>query len=371
MIQVETSGYTKFISFFELIPYHTALLSLMEGTTPGMIATDSLNSPSFVIAQCRHRVFLCGQPQSTAIEQISGFLLNTVLENCRQADVPFFRLTASSPEWIRGLEAAMSECAPILSNYQCYRMCLDDTPLPEPTLPDGFHLKKVTKTLVESKFEGKEDLLEEFCSERESVSAFLEHSFGLCAFKEDQLAGWCLSEYNFKNRCEVGIATMPPFQRKGLATGMTRAFLNQARQHQINTVLWHCYASNLGSKRTALSSGFTLRHEGPVLELYLDPAINLAVHCNICFSEKSYEEALSWYEQALDRDSVEAWMAWNAACAAAYLQRKDQAFNLLEKAIALGFVDLDHMTQSEHMTPLKSDPRWAIMITLLTQNLPS
>jgi GNAT superfamily N-acetyltransferase len=222
-----------------------------------------------------------------------------------------------------------------------------------------------------SDFDGKEDLMEEMCSERDSVSAFLEHSFGICAFKEKQLAGWCLSEYNFEDRCEVGIATMPPFQRKGLATGMTRAFLKLAHQHGINTVLWHCYASNIGSKRTAMRAGFSLFHEGPVLELYLDPAINMAVHGNIAFANEAYEDALAWYQQALNSPSVESWIAWNAACTAAHLKRKDQAFDLLDKAIKLGFRDLDHMTRSNHMAPLKSDPRWANLITRLTQNLPS
>jgi RimJ/RimL family protein N-acetyltransferase len=75
---------------------------------------------------------------------------------------------------------------------------------------------------------------------------------------EGQLAGFCLSEYNVDGRCEVGIATLEPFQRRGLATAMGHAFLSLARASGIRDVGWHCWRQNVASAATALRIG--LRH---------------------------------------------------------------------------------------------------------------
>jgi len=192
--------------------------------------------------------------------------------------------------------------------YQCYQSTLTGPQL-KFNLPDGFKLHQVNEALIAEDFEGKEELLEEMCSERESVEAFLAQSFGIVAFKEGALAGWCLSEYNYEKRCEVGIATLPPFQRQGLASAMTFAFLNLAHDQGTTIVLWHCFNSNIPSQKTALSAGFKLVEDEQVLVLYLDRGVNLTVQGDLCFKAEDYLQALVWYQKALVTDAPQSWMA--------------------------------------------------------------
>ena len=112
--------------------------------------------------------------------------------------------------------------------------------------------------MLNQNFKGKDELIDEMCSERESVQAFMNNSFGIVAFHEQELAGWCLSEYNDKNHCEVGIATMQKFRCLGLAKAMTYSFLHQAYNQGIDTALWHCAKSNISSSKTAISCNFSL-----------------------------------------------------------------------------------------------------------------
>jgi tetratricopeptide (TPR) repeat protein len=232
-------------------------------------------------------------------------------------------------------------------------------------LPDGFTLQKVDKTLLAREFSGKADLLEELCSERESVEAFLNQSFGLAAFREEELAGWCLSEYNFENRCEVGIATMPPFQRQGLARAMTLTFLGLAQQNGLDTVLWHCDKTNLASQKTALSAGFDLVEDQPVLIQYIDPAIHLGVLGNIQFHNENYANALPYYQSALAEASPPDWVAWNGALAAAQTGDVDLAFDLLGQACESGFANHDRLERTRHLAPLRADARWQQLIDQL------
>jgi GNAT superfamily N-acetyltransferase len=126
------------------------------------------------------------------------------------------------------------------------------------SLPEGFDLRQVTRELLDSHIAGLDMLREEMCSERASVEDFLEKSFGLCPLYENQIAGWCLSEYNVGDRCEIGIATLEPHQRKGIATMLTKAFLTEAFERGYLRVGWDCWEKNAASVAAAQRAGFKL-----------------------------------------------------------------------------------------------------------------
>ena len=335
---------------------HTVINTILSGEVPGKVYCDHPKEPEIAFTQFRHRAFFAGDPSKSDPEAIKEFIESAVFENCRNWDVPLIRLAAEPLSWINHLERILESRQPITAIYQIYQYQISDR-LPEVDTPDGYRLQQVISSLIDEDFDGKDDLLEEMCSERESVESFLMNSFGIAAFKDQTLAGWCLSEYNWHNRCEVGIATMLPFQRQGLAKSMSRAFIRLAAGKGIDTILWHCYRSNEPSWRTALSAGFSLLKEEPVLMLYLDPALNAAVHGNLNFEREDYQQALMWYQKALSEDEPQSWMAWNGCCAAAHDGQIDLAFDLLHQAIDLGFADLDYLVQSQHLTPLKDDER--------------
>jgi len=109
-------------------------------------------------------------------------------------------------------------------------------------------------------------------------------------------------------------------------------------------------------------AGFELVGHHDVLMLFWDTTLNLAVHGNINFENQAYQEAINWYERALSQKNRQAWMAWNAACAASHLEQLDAAFKYLELSISLGFDNFEFIKNSEHLTPLKNDPRWEVLI---------
>ncbi len=370
MIRLEKKAFEIATPFVKKLSCHTLLPSIISGKTPGVIYVNHPADADCMVAQFRHRTLIAGQVDKAKEIDLRTFFLNEVASHCEENNVPLFRLAASSPAWIQRINDALADLHPIRQRYHCYRYSLPTELVPIKT-PKGFELREVNENLIKETFEGKDVLLEEMCSERESIEVFLRYSFGVCAFSEGRLAGWCLSEYNHEDRCEVGIATLPPHQQKGLATAMTSAFFHLARQHAIRDIVWHCYQSNTASIRTALKAGFHLMQDKEVLELFLDPTVNLGVQGNLRFEEKAYGDALSWYQKALETAPPPPWIPWNAACAAAQSGREDLAFDLLTQAIDAGFNDLDRMVQSPYLAGLKGDPLWAVLIDRLNQKLPS
>jgi len=366
MQELAKDAYQIIAPLFSGFKHHTVIKSILSGKMPGRLYCDDPGNPKVAFAQFKHRAFLAGDPESMNDKEFEAFIKSEVFQNCRDWDVPLFRLAAEPQAWMDMIERSLADREPIEATYQCYQYQIVEQ-LPKTALPQGFSYQEVSRGLIETDFKGKQDLLEEMCSERESVDSFLAKSFGVVAFNNYSLAGWCLSEYNYESLCEIGIAVLPPYQKQGLAKQMTNAFINLAASKAIERILWHCNKSNEASWRTALSAGFTLIREEPVRMVFLDRALNAAVHGDKDFEKGSFHTALGWYEKALAQPSPQAWMAWNAACAAARCGKADLAFEHLNHAVDLGFSNLDHLVKSQHFNAMKQDLRWGELITRINR----
>jgi RimJ/RimL family protein N-acetyltransferase len=131
----------------------------------------------------------------------------------------------------------------------------------------GLALRAVdAELLAEAGLGRMNQLREEMCSERVSVEDFLARSFGVCLLDEKgkSLAGWCLSEYNYGGRCEVGIEVVEEYRQRGLGTRLAQALCAEAFGRKMERVGWHCLAANEASGATARRAGLRLvrRYEG-------------------------------------------------------------------------------------------------------------
>jgi len=93
-------------------------------------------------------------------------------------------------------------------------------------------------------------------SERLSVEEFLEKSFGYVVIHGGRVVGFCMSEYNTGNRCELGIATNEAYQHRGLAKLTAVTTIRHALAVGIDEIGWHCATDNVASVATAESLGF-------------------------------------------------------------------------------------------------------------------
>jgi len=196
MEKLNIDNYDVAKELLDQIQYQTVLHTIFSRQTPGWIYVDNIREPKIALAQFKQRVFLSGDPDANLEISWDKFFLTEVKNNCEQANVDFFRLTVNIPRWLNILSESLEYKEPIQMGYHIYQN-QSNIPARNVQIPDGYQLLPVNRSMIQKSFPGKDDLLEEMCSERESVDAFLENSFGLAAFKDGSLAGWCLSEYNF------------------------------------------------------------------------------------------------------------------------------------------------------------------------------
>jgi GNAT superfamily N-acetyltransferase len=170
-----------------------------------------------------------------------------------------------SNAWEPTIEHVLKGLGRTTSLRHCYR-------LTEPSLPvlarlkDTILVARIDRALVEDPSVVNRDLLiDEIHSESPSLEHFFRHHFGFCALDGRQLVGWCLAEYQYLSRYELGIGTIEAYQRQGIATRVASAVIQRAFAEGATEIGWHCWASNTPSIATALKLGFQKERDEPVI----------------------------------------------------------------------------------------------------------
>jgi len=247
------------------LDHHLAVACILEGSVPAQVYVDDPEHPKAVLAAASRRIFLAGNSENEAFNlSLQKLFDETIYPQALAAGDEMFVLYYQPASWGDKLDLILKDKHPIQSQRQDYifKELKNDW---HTMLPAGFMLRQADREIVnDPKIKNPDFLTEEMCSERESVEDFLEKSFGICLVHDNEIVGWCLSEYNHEHCCEVGIATSQPYQRRGFATLMASAFIEYARSRGVTQVGWHCYASNTPSGATALKAGFEKAGDYPI-----------------------------------------------------------------------------------------------------------
>ncbi len=365
--QLQPDELTKARPLFDDMEYHLAPLAVIGGVAEGIVYVDNLASPNAAFVWTGHRFYLAGDPNNADFNaDVRRLFEDEIYSQLRAAGSEAFVLYSSSEAWESAIESVILRGRRPLSgrrDFYAFGELDDDW---REALPEGYTVQQIdAEVVVSEQLENLEQMTEEMQSEAPSVEAFLERCFGFYALKGDEIAGWCMSEYNWENRCEVGIETVEEHRGQGLATATASALIEHALAQGIDRIGWHCWADNEPSVATALKVGFEKEQSYSVFMILLDEVINLAVHGNGAFRREDYDEALDWYKLAMESGEPPAWVHWNAACASARVGERQAAFGYLDQAIDKGLRDVEMFTGSEHLEDLHEDPRWQALVERL------
>lgn len=257
MIELHSENYERIRPLLLGMDFHLIGRSILAHKTPAQIFVDSAGQPKALLAQAGHRFILAGDASLSDFNQlVQAHFTNVIFPRVEVEGLDGFLIYYDTPAWeekmgeiIQGKELIHAD----REYYACKEVKHDWHSI----LPGDFQIKPVNVDLLSiPNLKHLETLKEEMTSERPAVEDFLAKSFGVCAIHKNELAGWCLSEYNSDGRCEIGIETTSDYRQRGIATALTLAFLEHAFPHGITEVGWHCFKRNEASAKTALKAGF-------------------------------------------------------------------------------------------------------------------
>jgi GNAT superfamily N-acetyltransferase len=251
---VEPAAYPSVSSLFEeMSAYHLAAPSVLAGILPGRIYVDDLDCPTaaILIPSNQYHLYMGGEPSERLLTEVIHLVYKPSL-----AQGYWFMAHYPSNAWKAAIEHALNGLGMSTSLRQYYRLREPSLPLPSP-LKDTIVVARIDQTLVDDASVVNRDLLiDEIHSESPSLEHFFRQNFGFCALDGRQLVGWCLAEYQYQGRYELGIGTIEAYQRQGIATHVASAVIQRAFAEGATEIGWHCWASNIPSIATALKLGF-------------------------------------------------------------------------------------------------------------------
>lgn len=360
---LETTEYGKAWPLFRAMDCHLATQALLAGTLPGDLYVDDLSAPRTALARVGYRFFLAGFEGNAAFnEGLRRLFLQTIYPEAQAAGRVEFVLYYEPGRWEPEIERILEGKFPMQDarHYYTFGELRHDW---RARVPPGFAVHPVDRALLEGESLGNLNaLVEEVLSDGASVEHYLAHRFGFCIASRYEIAGWCLSENNWEDRCEVGIGTFEGYRRRGIATVAASALIEHALARGVATVGWHCYAGNEASIATARTVGFEKVLEYPIYFAWFDEVANLAVNGNMRFWEGQYREALTWYERAFGTGAAPVWAYVNAAGANSLLGEREAAFRCLRQAFERGFDDVERLKNSPHLKALHGTAEWEELV---------
>jgi len=251
--------------FRELERSHALVTAFFEGCATARLFVDDVDAPQSGMIICNSRVLCAGDiSQVDFLDEMAHAFSDELIPAHRSQGNNTYLVYASGDAWNTALQHIFSNGRMHHGTRQYYEMT-SFTPRLDLYLPDGFSMQLITPEFLSSDVIGLDAVREEMCSERVSVKDFLAHSFGICPVHSNEIAGWCMSEYNVGDRCEIGIATAEKYQRQGIATLTTWSFLAEAYRRGYTRVGWDCWTRNDASAATARKAGFHLIEEYPAI----------------------------------------------------------------------------------------------------------
>ena len=193
--------------FLDLERSHALVAAFFKGNATARLFVNDVAQPQTGVLICNSRVLIAGDATRTDFlkEMVANFA-GELIPSHRAKGNDAYLVYASGDGWNTAIQELFHGSQFCYGNRQYYEIT-DFSSKPDLRLPDGFSMHLITPEFLSSNVAGMDDVREEMCSERVSVEDFLARSFGLCPVHSNEVAGWCMSEYNVGSRCEIGIAT--------------------------------------------------------------------------------------------------------------------------------------------------------------------
>lgn len=365
--RLERQHYPRVRPVFAPLDHHLAVTGIVEGAAPGQIHVDDHQEPRAAITWSTHRVYLAGDPgQETFHQALDSLFDQEIIPAAQEAGRVQFVLYYAPHSWETVIEEALAAWEPIqdLRHYYTFRGPIRDW---RAELPPAFAMRQIDRALLaDTGLENRAELIEEIYSERPSIEAFFDKDFGFCLLHGDEIVSYCLSEHNVGHRCEVGVATVPAYRRRGLATWTVSALVEHALANDITEIGWHCWASNRPSIALAKGAGFEKALEYPTCFAWFKRHDQLLAQAWFAtYRSRQYDAAIAYFERAFQARPPGAPQHYNFACCLALAGEHDAAIDQLRLAIDKGWSHVEHMQRDPDLTGLRERAVWKELVAAL------
>ncbi len=345
--------------------YHLTMQAVIDGTSPGRIYVDDVQKPHTAFICSVEGYYLAGDSENADFNQALSDLIHNTGESGKtlRAGEDAMNLDVFPRTWARHISTLFPDRAPLIEQrrkYICTQLRVEWKKL----LPDGYSVHPIDQYLLErSGIKIPDHVYGWIQANWGNHEYFFQHGFGFCLVHEQQVVSWSVADCISGDRCEIGIHTLPEYQRRGLATITVAATVDFCFSQGFKSVGWHCNDNNVGSWKTAEKVGF-VKERDYVFYLYVfDKATHLAESGWRSVQAKRYQEAVDAFQQvfALKEDAPHYWYH-SAAMAYAGSGDSDNALAYLRKVAERDWPHFDFTAHCQEFVGLHDTPEWTAIL---------
>lgn len=235
--------------------------SVLDGNTAAQVwVAEQTDGPDCVLLwdQGNNVFYLAGQPVSAAVQHDLAQLISGQVRALASA-------AGRSRFKVRPLTPEIEQVMPTLFDGIALRElqeCLLRFEQPQPPIVPAPHVAELRFALIDRAFLARDDwqnneyVRDEIGGMWSSSAQFDRYGFGYAALVGDEIICWCTAEYVSSGACGIGIATVPAYEGRGVATATAAQFVAESLRRGL-TPYWECVCANQGSLRVAQKAGFT------------------------------------------------------------------------------------------------------------------
>ena len=372
--------------FEELGNYHIYIDAVIEGGLPGRIVVDDPQSPetAFIWGKSSDAGFyLEGNPDNGAFNRsLNQWILEEVYPEAKGLPgVVDYALYYPPEAWEDRIDVILKDTSANRDERKYFEF-ERPTVAWKAHIPPDFHMVQIDRHLLErADLKNIDHVIKWTRDPWQSTAHFLEKGFGFCLVNGDDIVSWCLSDYVYGQRCEIGIHTDENYRRQGFAALTVAATVDFCLGNGMTKIGWHCWAPNLASAATARKAGFRHVLDHPVYHAWFNAFDNCLVRGHSAFGRRQFKRSAAWYEKAFEMADSDAqafldseifsdpdtrkWCYYQAACARAQTGESDAAVRNLGKAVDNGWADVERLKQDENLKCLHATAKWEALLSRL------
>ncbi|RPI30659.1 MAG: GNAT family N-acetyltransferase [Chloroflexota bacterium] len=261
MYKLNEEQYARVQPLYESLRFNLLVDSVIDGNTPAWVFADDIENPRTALIWNRQdALLLAGDTENDEINTSLGDVIaRQIIPDAHRRRIPGHALIYSPADW----ESKVTLLLPGLKLEKAQRRYYTSAQLRlswQDHLPAGYMMSPLDTGLLENpNLANIHPPAGGVLSFWRSIHDFASTGFGYCILEGDTVAAWCLTVYASGNDYELGLATMPAYRNRGLATLVASACLEHCAVNGFKPH-WHCWDDNLPSIAVAEKTGF----ENPV-----------------------------------------------------------------------------------------------------------
>lgn len=257
MKQIETPN-SKVRGLLKSTVLQYILDTLCENPKLGKAFVDDIDNPNTCII-CFHHLLFFGE---NLTQDCLSFLTNDILPEYTRNNQQVLYMLYPNETWKNALKSLLpGKCSEYERSLYRHKLeCIDK-------LPSCYdNITEITAQLMNSHANNLDMITNEVIptGTYNNMEDYLMRGIGYSPIINNKVCGFCTSEYPSKSAIAIGIEVLDEYQRQGYAKAMTKAFLYRATQRGLS-IYWECWKNNIASVNTALSCGFEIVADYPIL----------------------------------------------------------------------------------------------------------